>query len=302
MSTSQETNALIYSSIQNNLTTEDLLTGSLISKFDIPNYSETNSYLNSLLSETVIKRACSMGKGRMGVSQEEFPVLVRIPIPDNYDFSGNPLAETWQKFGYVDKLVYVPATLCNTLNQPYGYYTNPGMQFMTLYCNNVKKFYKNELAEMGAQYNVDEFAQYKPECACFGDQPSYISGSIPPTCYLPGCDPGNANVYLDFNSRNGCKTNICVSNLDLSNAKIEGSAVINSKVEQQCGTNSITTGSTPTTTSESTGFHISLLDKIVSWLPFRLQLIFGKQNYYIGFIILLVIIILMIVVILLAKQ
>lgn len=230
-----KTDPLIYSSLTNNLTDDQLNSTGLATKIVSPDPSQTASYLNSMLNKTVIKRACCINKNRPGSTLTKFPVTVRLPIPPNYDFGSNPLADTWKKFGYIDKTIYVPQEMCSTLDDTYDYNTNQCQDFMALYCNNVKAFYKDEVKSMGLSYNDDEFAKYKPECACYGDQPKYLTGSLPPVCFAPGCDPDNNEVFQDTNSRKSCTVTICQSNFDANGLSVGGNANINSKVSQQCG-------------------------------------------------------------------
>lgn len=240
--------SLVYSGIKNNLSGNDLTT--VTSRITVPpNMSETE-YLTKLLDKTTIKRACCINNGRSGVSGDNFIVPVRIPIPKDFDFSqvSEPRASLYRKFGYIDKSVYVPKALCNTLDGNYNYNTNQCQDFMYLYCENVKKMYRDEIAAIGGNYNDDEFYAYKPECACYNRQPSYIVGSgIPPSCYAPGCDPNNNNVFMDTNSRKGCNVTICQTNLDTSGLSAGGTVTINSKVSQQCGNQLQDTGAQTTT-------------------------------------------------------
>jgi hypothetical protein len=145
------------------------------------------------------------------------------------------LADTWKKFGYIDKTITVPKSMCGNLGGTFDYNSNPCQDFMALYCNNVKAFYKDEVTTLGGKYSDDEFASYKPECACYGDQPPYLTGALPAVCFAPGCDPNNNQVFQDTNSRKNCTVTICQSNFNASGLSAGGNANINSKVNQQCG-------------------------------------------------------------------
>lgn len=236
--------ALVYTGIQNNLTNGQLNSSGLSTKIVPTDPSQTGQFLNGILNQTTIKRACCNNLNRPGVTTDNFPVTVRIPIPANYDFGSNPLADTWKKFGYIDKTITVPKSMCGNVGGTFDYNSNQCQDFMALYCNNVKAFYKDEVATLGGKYSDDEFANYKPECACYGDQPPYLTGALPAVCFAPGCDPNNNQVFQDTNSRKNCTVTICQSNFNASGLSAGGSANINSKVNQQCG-NQINKPGTP---------------------------------------------------------
>lgn len=237
MSERQILDALIYSDIKNNIIGSDLnkITARIST---VPNSNELE-HLDDILKDTVIKRACCINHGRQGnETLENYIVDVRIPIPKDFDFSkvNETKAKLYKKFGYIDKSVYVPKSICeNYDNGNYNYNNNKCQDFMYLYCENSKKFYKDEITKLGGSPSDDEFYYYKPECACYADQPSYITGSVPPTCYAPGCDPNNNRVFQDTNSRKGCSVTICQTNLNTSGLEAGGSVSINSKVSQACG-------------------------------------------------------------------
>ncbi len=133
---SEETvNALVYAAILNNLTSAQLQTSGLATRFTINNPAETEEILSEMLDETTIKRACCINKNRSGNTSDKYPITVRIPIPNEYDYGSNPLSETWKKFNYIDKTVYVPASMCDTLDGTYDNNTQTCQDFMALYCS-----------------------------------------------------------------------------------------------------------------------------------------------------------------------
>lgn len=229
--------ALVYSNLKNNLQgpTLNKMSSVIISS---PGKS-INETLDNLLTDTIIKRACCNNHNRIGNEKlDKYVVNVRIPIPKDYDFSNvsDIQAQLYKKFGYIDKPVYVPASMCNKLNGTYDYNSNQCQDFMNTYCNTMNDFYQKEIDKHGGKYSDDEFYNYKPECGCYSKQPSYITGSgVPAVCYAPGCDPSNNNVFVDTNSRKGCSVTICQTNLDTSGLAAGGNVNINSKVAQQCG-------------------------------------------------------------------
>ena len=233
--TSNQLDALVYANIRNNLTPSQMTNTGLSTTIVPPNPSKTGDYLDGILSETVIKRACCNNLNRSNVNSSSFAVPVRIPMPVDYIPGDNSLASVWKKFGYIDKTVYVPASMCGEYAPGHDYTTQKCQDFMALYCNNAKAFYKDELASLGASYNDAEWAQYKPECSCYGDQPNYLTGSIPHSCYAPGCGSDNPQAFLDIASRQPCSVTICQSNLNFAGMTVGEIANIDSKITQTCG-------------------------------------------------------------------
>ena len=228
--------ALVYSAIKNNLTVEQMkqVQGSFINT----DSSLTDAqFRDQIMDNTTIKRACSMYYGKPGVPQDSFNINVRIPTPEDYQYDNSSVkTPTQKKFGYIDKLVNVPASMCDDLDVTHRYQNSAADDFMSLYCRNMYAFYLEECATLGTTPSDDEFGSfYKPECACYIDKPSYLTGDgIPATCFAPGCS-SNDGSYLDPNSRNGCSVTICQTNLNLSNVTAGESVNVNSKVSQACG-------------------------------------------------------------------
>jgi hypothetical protein len=243
--------ALAYSQISNNLTTDQLNSTGLTNRFlqKAPDQTKFYSYLDSVLSNTTIKRACCNNLNRPGSTGDAFSVSVRIPVPTDFDFTKVPLGDFWSSFGYVDKSVAIPKSMCANTVPGYDYTTDSCQDFMTLYCNNAKAWYKDEIMINGRKYDDKDFFTYKPECGCFGDKPSYITGNPSPSCYMPTCDPNNSSVFIDSLSRGGCSATFCSSNLNVENLKAGGAVGVTSSVVQNCGQQSAggTTPSTPST-------------------------------------------------------
>lgn len=87
----------------------------------------------------------------------------------------NPNAETPNaKYGYLDKLVSFSNSKCTINNNKYQQYNSQCDDFINVYCTNIHNEYKN-LA--GNNYNPFEFANYKPECACYVD-PNLVPGVL----------------------------------------------------------------------------------------------------------------------------
>lgn len=246
--------ALVYASIKNNLTLTELSNLKLSTRFTVPSGSTLPKFMDDVLDKTTIKKACCLKSGRDGNTDDKFPVRVKIPVPKNYNFDEASEPDIWKKFGYIEKTVNVPKNLCSvpTLNKTYGFNEDVCQDFMVLYCENVKKFYKDEVSALGKKPDTVEFSKYSPECACLADRPEYLQkgGALPPICYADGCDPSNKNVFIDLASRKPCTVTICQTNLDLDSLKAGGNVNVNSKVSQQCG-NQINQPATPATSDAS---------------------------------------------------
>ena len=229
--------ALVYSGIKNNLTSVQMVEAGISSKFpDQPTMGQAD-YTNQVLSSTTIKRACAQNYKKPNVPQDKFVVSVRIPTPEGFNVDQSSNAAIYKKFGFIDKTVYVPASLCTTLEADYSYQSSASDDFMSLYCNNMKLFYNDEIKLLGTSYNDNEFSQYKPECACYIDKPGNIGASganAPPLCYAPGCDQ-STTAYLDPKSRGTCTMNICSSVVNVgTNSTVGGNVSANTNVKLAC--------------------------------------------------------------------
>lgn len=224
--------ALVYVSLPNNISDRTELYN-IAKQTGIPNPSQISvpqaeQYLTKLLSSTTIKRACCTGRDGIG---EGKGVNVRIPFPKGYTGGIDPVAK---KFGYVDKTINVPSSMC-TSGDYVGY--TPGStqcdEFYTAYCQNIKDFY---IMENNGNFNSGEFASYKPDCACFGQQLNVPDVNVPPRCYMPDCTESNPYVYLDPSSRaSKCTQNICIALIDYNKISGGGDVDINTTISQQCG-------------------------------------------------------------------
>jgi hypothetical protein len=248
---------LANTSIKNNLTSSEQLrywrNSVLMSGRGTVSDNQIKDILDKTLENTTIKRACCLG----GVSATEpntFAVRVRIPIPKDFT---TPLPDVNKKFGFIDKIVNVPASLCTDLpnaGNPVTYkkparsdttYNRPCDDFYKLYCANMLAFYIDEHQAVypGKKIDSELFAKdYKPECACFN-----LNSDFPPNVPLSprclqytGCsndfyDQGIA--YLDFRSRERCPENItiCSQVIDLSNTNVGGNINISAELKNTCG-------------------------------------------------------------------
>lgn len=220
--------ALVYASITNNLTSDDELSDlHKTNVFMKPPVIWVNDktgdlkVLDDLLSQTVIKKSACMGNPT---------VSVRIPIPNDV----TPYPQN-SKFGYIDKNVVVPDKLRQQMiDNGYSPNSDKCNKFMHLYCKNSLKEY---LTTNGGTFNRNEWPNFKPECACYGQQPSWMAdyGSLPAVCWAPQCSVGSG-AYLDLASQGNpnCTLQICNQNIDLS--KIQAQQ-IDSTIQATCNQN-----------------------------------------------------------------
>lgn len=220
--------ALVYASITNNLISDDELSDlHKTNVFMKPPVIWVNDkqgdlkVLDNMLDQTAIKKSVCMGNPT---------VSVRIPIPNDV----SPYPQNL-KFGYIDKNVIVPENLRQQMiSQGYSPNTDQCNKFMHLYCKNALKEY---LATTGGVFNRDEWPNFKPECACYGQLPNWMAdyGSLPAVCWAPQCNAG-AGAYLDLASQGNpnCTLQICNQNIDLS--KIQAQQ-IDSTIQATCAQN-----------------------------------------------------------------
>lgn len=232
MSNTNNIDALAYASIPNNIPTDEL------DNYGIQLQPITTSipdYLNGILDQTTLKRFCCIYKNNTSNNSET--INVRIPIPNQPYEASSQYNATQQKFGYYDKVITLPLSVCDSVPG----YSNDNVEtcdtFMSIYCNNAKLNYTNEVQALGQKYSDLEFSQYKPECACYANRPSYMPSGVPPPCYADGCNPDATYLYLDKNSRQPCNTNVCVSIFKAATVEASGGSTIklSDQVAQNCG-------------------------------------------------------------------
>ena len=249
--------ALIDTSIKNNLTNPQQLrywrNSILMAGRNIRDDNIARDILDRTLSNTTVKRACCLGAAS-STDPRSFAVQVRIPIPRDF----NDLSDTNRDFGFIDKIVNVPRTMCDSLQDSTGNnvryarpnrsdttYSRPCDDFYKLYCENMLAFYVDEYkrAHPGQKIDSELFAtEYKPECACFN-----VNSDFPPNVPLSprclqyaGCRNDLSDqglVYLDFRSRDRCPENItiCSQVIDLSNTTAGGNINISAELQNTCG-------------------------------------------------------------------
>ncbi len=236
--------ALIFASINNNVTTDAQGINSIIAYS--PNNLSTDPIklfptLDNILSKTTIKRACCLGVGQ---------VNVRIPLPKEVNLSSEIDAnKLFVKYGYYDKIVKVPSGLCptgynRTVNKTDATTINNCDTFYKTYCTNNINDYNNAVTATGNKFDTNEYLTYKPECACFLPSKYYgleNSGvNIIPKCFYPGCSIGQFNqglLWADAASRGSgdCNVTICNNQTILDNLYAGNNINVNLKVLQECG-------------------------------------------------------------------
>jgi len=239
--------ALVYAGIKNNITDQqplEDLASTLPPYVNSGGLSDKNNAINNILRNTTIKRACCMG-----LDGDKKGITVRIPIP-----TAETSSSLGTKFGYYDKLISVPSSLCQTIDGTYAPGASICDDFYQSYCSNLKSLYK---LENGGKFNQDEWRQYKPECACYGDLSDInLFVNENPVCYMAGCEPHSSTAYLNTGARNAeCRDLVlCLSTVNLSENDVEGNFNSNVEIEQNCGseTSNPTNPTNPTNPAQPT--------------------------------------------------
>ena len=216
-----------------------------------------NNAVDEILDKTTIKRACCLARS----TDTNVSVNVKLPVYPDIDFASLIDGSIQQKFGYINKTVSVPMSLC-----PSGYNVNNSTSdnsynncdtFYGLYCANARKVYGDKKTALGEDWDWNEFAEYAPDCACYNKvyptiQTIIDNGqnvNIKPSCVYPSCvsttTTGTPTVYEDPVSKDSslsCSSvTICNSSVDFSNITAGNSVDISTIINQNC--NSSTTGS-----------------------------------------------------------
>lgn len=228
---------------------------------------QIRTYLDNILSSTTVKRACCLdGSDRKKVN-------VRIPIPKNLSIEGLPQIN--KDFGFIDKVVEVPAGMCENLPTSHGSntyskpdktnpnYNKPCDDFFDVYCANMLALYNEEHKSLNPNSapNYDKFVnEYKPECACYNPNSISAIDKLPygPRCLMyPKCTNANNDnglVYLDPMSRDKCPDNLTICNqiIDLSNVSAGGNIIVSPELNNTCGGGLNPSSSSTTINTEGT--------------------------------------------------
>jgi hypothetical protein len=182
---SENIDALVYSSIRNENTNKffqkQFMTRDEWKKYN--KYQHLGIDYNEIdknLTDSTIKRACCMQieGDREGDKVLNYKVNVRLPIPK--DYQEHLLSDVQKKYGYFDKEVKVPVSLCKT-DKFKGYEKDAkpfdGQRacdiFYRTYCTNILDEYKKLTGadKNPSVFNNDEYNEFKPECGCFTEFP-----------------------------------------------------------------------------------------------------------------------------------
>ncbi len=236
--TDQINDALGYARTSTNLTPLEAHNKTNV-QFAATDNGDITPQINSFLDKTTIKRACCMGRAGPKNPNDltSTGVKVKIPIPTGYNTAntGNPM---YDKFGYIEKTVYIPQELCdaNSLEQ-YNSYCD---SFMDVYCANQFKVFQEMLGDEKDDGSI--WTQYLPECSCYGYQDNPIYKNAQHNCFMIGCSGAakHSNVYLSPDSRKDgdvlpCSATFCSSVVNASDITAGGNANFNTAVQQNCG-------------------------------------------------------------------
>jgi hypothetical protein len=207
--------ALIYSRIYNTIDDDTNVRDMIRGLSGTPTtINEVKRFADEVLDETTIKRACCLTKQQRSTGKLQY-IKVKMPIPIDIT-EGN--SNIGKKFKFYEKVVQIPVNLCKP-----EWDDNFCDQFYQVYCHNVRNMYENDKTVLGEKYDGAEFAEFAPDCACFGKEikDTLMSQAIPHNCYMYGCNQ-NQIAYLDKGSRNldgtakSCNLTICQSTIDLA--------------------------------------------------------------------------------------
>lgn len=237
--------SLIYASMSNIIPQENWSNDNGVSTFMYNNntqqtsipafpitYGNAISYnnLTNILDDTTIKRACCQNTSDKTGDTIQIPV--RLPlVEDQYITSNDNITTVGTKYGYMDKYVNVPKSICS--NSKYSDYTpqsNKCDAFYTAYCTNVIQDYKtvSKTGNNPDEFNAGEFSIYKPECTCFVPGSSVLSNELinQPQCWSPNCaDRG----YRPNTMTSSCSINIqnCIQEVYNNLNNIQGNVKLN---------------------------------------------------------------------------
>ncbi len=202
---------------------------------NFPGGSSPVDQVKSYLDNTTIKRACCMGRTGPYNINGSTGVNVKIPIPTNYNVSSELNANTKNQFGYIEKTVYIPDSMCDAQWKKYQPYCD---NFMNSYCHNQYKAFQEMSGDQTGDGSI--WPAYLKECSCYAP-PDPKFGSAPKNCYMYGCIGGDSDVYLSADSRDStgsplqCNLTICSSIVNASDISSGGNTSFNPTIKQQCG-------------------------------------------------------------------
>ena len=283
--------ALIYSSIQNILTSTNFTNFSNITDESKPDT------LNTLISNSTIKRACCLANETTSGSGL-FKIDVKLPYVEEIVKQKAAMvpakisqkqAELYKKLGFMTKTITVPKSICDKYQVNAPSKTDSSKRycdkFYRTYCENTKQMY---ITDLSGAYLESEYVSAHPDCACYIDKPNGFPPEIQATCYATGCSPEVSSVFIDNNSRsNPCTQNICNNIPNYTRFDVSGH-ICKSINDLPTGTGTPTGTPTPTGTGTPTDSPTS------SNTTSTIYIIIG--------IVLIIIIIIVVIVIIMSKK
>jgi hypothetical protein len=200
--------ALIYTQLPNKINTNSLNSyseiGTNLQQIIGPN---TNNSWESIITETTKKRACCNNTTNINV---------KIPIPTEHTPGG-----VFSKYGYIEKQVEVPTTMCNST-----WNANYCDTFKNLYCANLLHNFRQNLDNQKLTYDMAIYPDWEiyrsNDCATFniGDIPKIIDTTKQDqaSCTAPNfwdtttskclkrCEP--TNLFIETEDKKKCKLQV----------------------------------------------------------------------------------------------
>ena len=190
--------------------------------------TQNKASASELLSNTTLKRACCRTTKRTG----DFDVEVRLPLQRTPEQIGtNPISkDLYEKFGYYDKSIKVPLSICSQLDTADVKWTPGSPQcdiFYNLYCRNALNEFQSKYGTTVTPDIQEKFDAYKPECVCYVMKSAVqkeLSANLNPVCMFPKCKGGRESLYLDPASRlkTDCQVSNCVQIVATAIGKVGG--------------------------------------------------------------------------------
>jgi hypothetical protein len=211
---SENNDALMYAYIKNVLSITDLDKFSNVD-ISLDGSMSKSEAISKILSETTRKRACCMAKSPSG-RPNVYQIDVRIPIPEkNKVYTPNDVgvdSKIKNTFQFTDKTVFFPEEACEKdTTDAYIPRNDNCERFMHTYCTTMNELYRQQVKALGKDYDPVEFANFKPECACYADIPQAVKDiNVDKACLVTKECRNGENVYQN-NKLYGksCPSNIC---------------------------------------------------------------------------------------------
>lgn len=195
--------------------------------------NEAQKKLNDILKTFNLKRGCCL---QVEDPKNSKNYIIPILTKNKGNFNNTTLGNIYNKIGKYDNPTSFPKSLCSKLDNAYSNSNSTACQNLyATYCTKSINDYKKIFG------NLNNFAEFKPECGCYIPPPDYIKKSginIPQICFAPSCER-KKGIMLDAVSANpatNCSITLCTANIDLGNvsSEIGGVSTIN-KINQNCG-------------------------------------------------------------------